>query len=248
MDFRPSSIIKGLISGYRTVHWSPRESKNVTASWFLYWGENWQFYPCIPPSIIRVDVKDVGSLFITRFRAGSQGTLPLSAHILPPANEVWGKVIFSQVCVSHSSGGSRISPRRGRRLPGGVPTYNFAKFSQKLHEIERIWVPGGHAPLAPPLDPPLHSVYRGMFLWMYVSVWCHFLSGCLVPYSLGGLCLLSRVPSGSLCIGCLCPGGLCPGVSVQGVSVREPPRPPDSERAVRILREFLYSFANPRSL
>ena len=25
----------------------------------------------------------------------------------------------------------------------GAPTYNFAIFSQKLHEIERIWVPGG---------------------------------------------------------------------------------------------------------
>ena len=26
---------------------------------------------------------------------------------------------------------------------GGVETYDFAKFSQKLHEIERIWIPGG---------------------------------------------------------------------------------------------------------
>ena len=25
---------------------------------------------------------------------------------------------------------------------GGAPTYDFAKFSQKLHEIERIWTPG----------------------------------------------------------------------------------------------------------
>ena len=42
------------------------------------------------------------------------------------------------------SGGSRISPRRRRQLPGGgPPTYNFAKFSQKLHEIERIWTPRG---------------------------------------------------------------------------------------------------------
>ena len=43
-----------------------------------------------------------------------------------------------------SSGGSRISPRRGRQLPrGGAPTYDFAKISQKLHEIERIWTPRG---------------------------------------------------------------------------------------------------------
>ena len=57
------------------------------------------------------------------------------------------------------SGGSRISPRRGstpqRR---GAPTYDFAKFSQKLHEIERIWTPRGHASLAPPLDPPLFKL------------------------------------------------------------------------------------------
>ena len=48
-------------------------------------------------------------------------------------------------------GGGTNSPRGG----GGAPTYHFAKFSQKLHEIERIWAPGGGASLAPPLDPPV---------------------------------------------------------------------------------------------
>ena len=50
-----------------------------------------------------------------------------------------------------SSGGSRISPRRGHQLPGGgAPTYDFAIFSQKLHEIERIWAPRlAHIPRAP---------------------------------------------------------------------------------------------------
>ena len=35
---------------------------------------------------------------------------------------------------------------------GGAPTYDFAKFSQKLYEIERIWAPGGgvRVPRAPP--------------------------------------------------------------------------------------------------
>ena len=42
-----------------------------------------------------------------------------------------------------SSGGSRISPRRGRQLSGGAPTYDFVKISPKLHEIERIWTPRG---------------------------------------------------------------------------------------------------------
>ena len=30
----------------------------------------------------------------------------------------------------------------GTNPPGEAPTYNFAKFSQKLHEIERIWTLG----------------------------------------------------------------------------------------------------------
>ena len=48
---------------------------------------------------------------------------------------------FNQrTCMSNTSpisrGGSRIPGRRGRR-PWGAPTYNFVKFSQKLHEIEK---------------------------------------------------------------------------------------------------------------
>ena len=31
----------------------------------------------------------------------------------------------------------------GANPPEGVPTYNFAKFPPKLHEIERIWTLGG---------------------------------------------------------------------------------------------------------
>ena len=50
-----------------------------------------------------------------------------------------------------SSGGSRISPRWGRQLSKGGPTYDFAKFSQKLHEIERIWTPSWGASLAAPI-------------------------------------------------------------------------------------------------
>ena len=38
----------------------------------------------------------------------------------------------------HISGGSRISPG-GAPTPRGAPTYDFTK----LHEMERIWVPGG---------------------------------------------------------------------------------------------------------
>ena len=45
-------------------------------------------------------------------------------------------------------------PEEGAPTRGGAPTYDFAKFFQKLHEIERIWTHEGGASLAP-LDPPL---------------------------------------------------------------------------------------------
>ena len=36
----------------------------------------------------------------------------------------------------------------GANPPSGAPTYEFAKFSRKLHEIERIWTPKGYTSLA----------------------------------------------------------------------------------------------------
>ena len=53
------------------------------------------------------------------------------------------------------SGGSRISPRLVRQLSGRAPTYDFAKISQKLHEIERISTPGGARPKFYYVDLPL---------------------------------------------------------------------------------------------
>ena len=42
---------------------------------------------------------------------------------------------------------------------GGAPAYDFAKISQNLHEIERIWTPGGAArPKFYYVDPPLISL------------------------------------------------------------------------------------------
>ena len=41
---------------------------------------------------------------------------PSVANFLPPANEVWGKVIFSQACVKNSVHGGG-----GGSGPGGVP-------------------------------------------------------------------------------------------------------------------------------
>ena len=50
----------------------------------------------------------------------------------------------------------------GANSPGGTPTYDFAKISQKLHEIERIWAPlgGGTHPKFYYVDLPLPSLSR----------------------------------------------------------------------------------------
>ena len=57
-----------------------------------------------------------------------------------------------QVLLTFSSGGSRISQRRGANPKGGAPTYYLANFSQKLHENEEILGQRGGArvPRAPP--------------------------------------------------------------------------------------------------
>ena len=55
-----------------------------------------------------------------------------------------------------SRGGSWIPRLRGANpRGGGAPTYDFAKFSEKLHDIEKILV-RREAPRAP-LDPSLVS-------------------------------------------------------------------------------------------
>ena len=59
------------------------------------------------------------------------------------------------------SGGSRISPRRGRQLSGGAPTYDVVNFCRKLHENEEILAArGGARPLRPRLDPPLINMWE----------------------------------------------------------------------------------------
>ena len=56
------------------------------------------------------------------------------------------------------SGGSRISPKRGRQLPKVLLFCNF--FCQKLHENERIWTPGGGARPWRPLRSANASVIK----------------------------------------------------------------------------------------
>ena len=81
-------------------------------------------------------------------------------------------LIFFNVCLYVTflappppRGGSRIPRRRGRQ-PWGAPTYKFARFSQKLHEIKKILVRReGGAPRAPPLDPPLPPPFVMLVMW-----------------------------------------------------------------------------------
>ena len=65
---------------------------------------------------------------------------------------------------SLGSGGSRISQRGVRQLQRwGHQPIIFAKFPQKLHEIEEIWTErGGARPWRPPLDPPM---LKASFIW-----------------------------------------------------------------------------------
>ena len=94
-------------------------------------------------------------------------------------------------------------PEEGAPTPAGAPTYDFAKFSQKLHESERIWAPGGHASLALLLDPPLECTVFIIDIDIFISrrlrcpdlitVWMQkACKSCKTPYFVrhGGECTL----------------------------------------------------------
>ena len=67
-----------------------------------------------------------------------------------------------------------FSPRSGRQFPRGVPTYEFAKCSQKLHEIERIWtLREGRASLVPPLrSTTVYSHLVELHTLQEFHLWC----------------------------------------------------------------------------
>ena len=76
--------------------------------------------------------------------------------------------------ISPFCGGTAVSdpgfPRGGGTNPPGAPTYYFAKFSQKLHEIERIWTQeGGAASKIYCLVPSLH--WEPYFRLVVTSPW-----------------------------------------------------------------------------
>ena len=70
-------------------------------------------------------------------------------------------------------------PQGGCQLSRGAPTYDFAKFSRKLHEIERIGCPGGRAPPVPPLNLPLSGSafwQEPYFIQVQTKNWSTYLS------------------------------------------------------------------------
>ena len=65
-----------------------------------------------------------------------------------------------QVSSLESVADPRFPRGGGANSQGGSPTYEFAKISQKLHEIERILDPGGGGarPKFYYVDPPLRMI------------------------------------------------------------------------------------------
>ena len=82
----------------------------------------------------------------------------LSSVHVKPCPHSWNKKVLLRERKRHTSGGSRISQRRGRQPPRwGHQLIIRLKNSRKLHENERIWTQRGGASLAPPLDPKMHT-------------------------------------------------------------------------------------------
>ena len=100
------------------------------------------------------------------------------------------KSIFKQLHVHRVgiAGADPGFPRGGgANSPRGVPTYDFAKFSQKLHEIERIWTPqGGARPKFFYVDPPLNWIQlvkkfdTSVKSWHFKAIYFSKFSSCRV--------------------------------------------------------------------
>ena len=75
-------------------------------------------------------------------------------------NFLWGTIISGQRRISPSTlsyinpsattGGSRISPRRGRQLPGGRQHTNLPNFPKNCMKLKEFGPPGGARPSHPP--------------------------------------------------------------------------------------------------
>ena len=75
--------------------------------------------------------------------------------------------VQSHQTTSNLSGGSRISPRRGRQLPGGRQHTILPKFPKNCMKLKEFGPPGGRASLSPPLDPRLNPGFEESKLGRY---------------------------------------------------------------------------------
>ena len=82
-------------------------------------------------------------------------------------------------------------PRGGGARPGG-PTNNFAKFSQKLHEIDRIWTPrGAGVPRAPFRSATAGGGHQNMYSWQASAMYPTGMLSCYcLQWSCGKVMLL----------------------------------------------------------
>ena len=53
---------------------------------------------------------------------------------------------YFDICINMAGADAGFPVGGGANLREGAPTYDFGKFSEKLHEIEKIWAVGGRPP------------------------------------------------------------------------------------------------------
>ena len=78
---------------------------------------------------------------------------------------MWGGLCY---CNSFTVADPGFPRGGGTNSPGGAPTYDFAKFSRKLHEIERIWIPGGGG-----MRPKFYYVDPPQLQYLHYQPTCH---------------------------------------------------------------------------
>ena len=98
-------------------------------------------------------------------------------------SECWALILHACLCQLLPLADLGFPRGGGANSPGEVQTYDFAIFSKKLNEIERIWAPGGRVSLAPLLDPPLLAICAHFHLLMPVCApfTCSYLLCLLAP-------------------------------------------------------------------
>ena len=85
------------------------------------------------------------------------GCVPSAAVAVSPATHVPPPTTHAphHACPCHTSGGSRIFPKVGAPTLQGGHHYTILPNFEKLHQIERIWIPGGGAHTSHACNPSI---------------------------------------------------------------------------------------------